>query len=95
MSYHVSIQRRPGHGRLHAGNTEELFRGQCLGLPIVGKRFLVVGYPGGAHPYVHTSTVLSVARIEEDQRLVALIVETRNSLYDVKISHEERGDVAQ
>jgi hypothetical protein len=36
-----------------------------------------------------------VGRIEEDNRLVGLIVETRNSLYDVKISHEERGDGPQ
>lgn len=92
MIYHVSMKRRVGEGRRprgHAGNTDEEFRGSAQRLPIEGMRWMVVGYPDQQHPYLHTSAVKTVARIEEDQRLVGLVLETQNSIYDVKISHTE------
>ncbi len=90
MIYHLSIQRRKGVGREHAGNSDELYHGQARELPIVGKRFMVF-WEGRQHDsrYLHTSAVKTVVPIEEDQRLVALIVYTQNTIYDVKISHTE------
>jgi hypothetical protein len=84
MRYYISVQKREGNPDVPS----DVLYGYTDELPTAGKRFFMT-ITEGRYPYLHTSEVLALAHIGEDDRLTGMFVKTRNSLYQLKISHTE------
>lgn len=81
--YHVSIQKIGGNWSV----PEHKMHGYASSLPKIGSRYMVI--LNDRHRYIHLSEVQSLGEVQEDGRLVKLIIKTLNSTYILNISHTE------
>lgn len=91
MIYHVTLKKRSSS---HQNLRDDEIRGVTDSLPEVGEGFKLVAdsrTPGAAFRMILTSPVERAAYINEDDSVVGVYFTTRNSFYELEISHVEQG----